>query len=85
MKYTVIIPKKVKKEIKKIDPKYQVKIYLILSHLAKNPFIGKKLDGDREGEWSYRVWPYRILYRIKKRELKIILVKVGHRQGVYNS
>ncbi|MBU4299512.1 type II toxin-antitoxin system RelE/ParE family toxin [Patescibacteria group bacterium] len=35
------------------------------------------------GAYSYRVWPYRIIYRIYKNLLLIIVIRIGHRQGVY--
>lgn len=83
MKFQVIIPKKVQKEIKKIDQKDQTKIIKTFLGLTKNPFLGKKLKGQYEGYWSLCVWPYRIIYTIKRKKLIILIVKVGHRQGVY--
>lgn len=64
MQYQVIVPKKVQKEINRIDKKFHSKI------ITKN-------------EWSLRVWPYRIIYQIKNKELVILIIKVGHRQGIY--
>lgn len=49
----------------------------------EDPFIGKKLEGRFEGAYSYRVWPYRIIYRVYKNLLIVVVVHVGHRQGVY--
>jgi len=83
MAYQIIIAKSAQKEIEKLNNVFQIKIQLALAQLAINPFIGKKLEGEYKDSWSYRVWPYRILYKIRKRELEVWIVKVGHRQGIY--
>jgi mRNA interferase RelE/StbE len=54
-----------------------------ISILQENPFAGKKLQGDYEGAWSLRVWPYRILYTIHQEIVTVTVLRVGHRQGVY--
>ncbi len=51
--------------------------------LVDNPYIGKQLEGDLQGFYSARVWPYRITYKIYKRDLVILVVEIDHRQGVY--
>lgn len=83
MKYHLVIPKKVQKEIDRIDEKYKVRLLLALKLLEEDPFAGKKLEGEYRGQWSYRVWPYRIIYEIIKNELVVLVVHVGHRQGAY--
>lgn len=84
MTFQIIIPKKVQKEIAKIPKNFRDKILAALVILSKNPYQGKKLLGKRKDEWSLKVWPYRIIYRIKKESLIILIIKIGHRQGVYN-
>jgi len=83
MAYQVIIPAKVQKELNKIPVNYHRKITAVLVVLSNNPYSGKKLKGERKGEWSLIVWPYRIIYRIKKYQLVVLIIKIGHRQGVY--
>lgn len=83
MRYRVIIPKKVQRGLAKIDSRYRQRILAVLAILANEPYRGKSLQGDHKGEWSYRVWPYRILYRIKRQELIVLIVRIGHRQGFY--
>ncbi len=72
-----------KKELAKIPKKHQERILCVLPDLAKNPFQGKKLQGKLEGVYSYRVWPYRIIYKIYKNQLVVIIVRIGHCQGIY--
>lgn len=84
MKHEVIIPKRVQKQLDKIDIKYKPRVISVIMSLSENPFMGKKLSGKFKDQRSCDVWPYRILYEIKKYELVILIVKVGHRQGIYN-
>ena len=83
MLYRVIVPKKVQGEIARVDSRYRQRILAVLTILANEPRRGKQLRGDHEGEWSYRVWPQRILYRIKKQKLIVLIVRIGNRQGIY--
>ena len=83
MAYRVVIPKKVKKDLAKIDKWYYSKIIALLASLESNPYIGKKLHGEQQHERSCRVWPYRIMYRIKSKEPVILIVKIAHRQSSY--
>lgn len=84
MRYTVIVPKRVQKEINRIDKRYQAKIKTALVLLSGDPLLGKRLEGERKNEWSFRVWPYRIIYQIENKKMIILIIKVGHRQGVYS-
>ena len=81
MAYLVNVPRRAQKDLAKIDGRYRNRILVSLVHIGNDPYIGKKLDGDRKGQWSYRVWPYRIIYEIHKHELVVLVLRIGHRQG----
>ena len=83
MPYTVVIPKNVQKDLAKIDQRYQGRISLALVGLANNPYSGKKLEGEYQGQFVLRVWPYRIIYEIRQRELVVLIIRIGHRPGGY--
>lgn len=83
MVYHVQIEKRVLKQIKSIPFSYQEKILRVIDSLAREPFQGKKLEGKLKGQYSVRVWPYRIVYSVYKKELIVIVIDVAHRQGVY--
>ncbi|MFH1956301.1 MAG: type II toxin-antitoxin system RelE/ParE family toxin [Patescibacteria group bacterium] len=83
MEYKIVLPKKVQKDLKKIDNRYRQRIQLALLGLSNDPFLGKKLDGKREDQRSLVVWPYRIIYENFEKELVILVIRIGHRQGVY--
>lgn len=83
MAYEVILEKRARKELNKIPEKDRVKITRIFDVISKNPFLGKKLSGELLGQYAIRAWPYRIIYEINKKELVVLVIGVGHRQGVY--
>ncbi|PJZ59400.1 type II toxin-antitoxin system RelE family toxin [Leptospira adleri] len=54
--------------------------------LKKNPFFGpniKKLKGDFDGLYRYRIGKYRLFYLIKDNELLVIFVDVDQRKDSY--
>jgi addiction module RelE/StbE family toxin len=69
------------KDLKKIPKQKRQKIFNKVEELSKNPHTGKKLEGRYKGLRSQRVWPYRIVYEIKKDRINIYSVK--HRQSSY--
>ncbi|MDP2736947.1 MAG: type II toxin-antitoxin system RelE/ParE family toxin [bacterium] len=83
MVYKVILEKRARKELNKIPKIDQIKIIRVFYAISKNPFSGKKLSGELLGLYAIRVWPYRVIYEIRKKELYVSVVHVGHRQGVY--
>ncbi|MRI58903.1 MAG: type II toxin-antitoxin system mRNA interferase toxin, RelE/StbE family, partial [Epsilonproteobacteria bacterium] len=76
--YKVFFDKKVFKDLKKIDRKWQIKILeKIEQELAKNPYIGKKLVGNLSPFYRYRVGDYRIIYHIYDDIIEIEIVKIA--------
>jgi mRNA interferase RelE/StbE len=74
--FEVRITRRAEKDIKKLSPKLKKKLYEILTEvLAKNPFEGKRLIGDLEGSYSYRLtFKDRIVYSINEKG-KIIYIE----------
>jgi len=83
MAWEIRIGKKAQKELDKIPVQYQKRIAVALPIIAADPFIGKKLDGRLTGLYSYQIWPYRIIYKIYKKILLFVVIRIGHRQRVY--
>ncbi|MBI2035921.1 MAG: type II toxin-antitoxin system RelE/ParE family toxin [Candidatus Liptonbacteria bacterium] len=79
--YRLVLPKKVQREISEIDKRYIDRVRRTLSLIEQSPSVGKKLEGKFKLFHSYQVWPYRIIYKIKEKNL--IVIKIGHRQSVY--
>ncbi len=51
--------------------------------LKFQPFSGKKLQGDLEGRYAIRVWPFRIIYRIAGRTGPVIILRITDRKDAY--
>ena len=85
--YKVSIDKKAAKELKRINKIWQQKILSFLKKIDNSPdprIFGKSLKGNLQGLWRYRVGDYRIICQINDDELMVLVVKTGHRKGVYN-
>jgi mRNA interferase RelE/StbE len=83
MKYQVILPKSVQKQLNRLPDEVANRILANLAGLETNPRPPdvKKLKG-RDG-WRIRVGDYRVIYEIHDRVLQIIVVTIGHRREVY--
>lgn len=88
MTYKVEFAEKALKQLKKLDRHTAA---LILGWVRKNlencenPRLhGKGLTSNRSGEWRYRVGDYRLLAKIDDNKITILILNVGHRQGIYN-
>lgn len=81
--YQIVLSKNAGKDFDRIDKKFKPYILTALFDLRKNPYLGKKLKGKFQEYHSLRVGTCRIIYRIYKKELNILVIRIGHRQGVY--
>ncbi len=79
--FEVILTKKAQKNLKKIPLKDQSRIKHKLLYLEKKPYSEKKLGGELDGLYAFRIWPYRAIYWIEGKTVWV--VKVEHRQGAY--
>ncbi|CAN2044176.1 mRNA interferase RelE/StbE [Candidatus Magnetomoraceae bacterium gMMP-13] len=72
---------------KKIDKKLYDKIVNnVYPQLKSNPFYGtniKKLKGQFEGYYRYRVGNYRLFYLIENVKVLVIITNFKHRQNSY--
>ena len=83
MKFQIILPKSVQKELNRLPDEIANRILARLAGLETNPRPAdvKKLKG-REA-WRIRVGDYRLIYEIHDRVLQIIVITVGHRREIY--
>ena len=79
----VVVKISAQKNLKKIDRRYQARLVNAMRELGSDPFLGKPLVGDLSGFYSLRVWPYRIIYQLLKKEGVLFIVAIEHRQGAY--
>ena len=76
-----------KKEFKKLDKPIALKILTkleldLINHSSPRQ-SGKPLKGELGNLWRYRVGDYRIICEIQDNILTIVIVRIGHRKGVY--
>ena len=85
MTYHVLYTEEAVRRIRKLDKTVKDRVGKAISRLSENHEIGKRLTGLLSDRWSYRVGDWRILYKIRKKELVILVLTVGHRLDVYES
>ena len=74
--YEIRITHRAEKDIKKLTPKLKQKLYDILVEvIAKDPFQGKKLIGDLEGSYSYRLTFQDLIVYSVDRMKKIVYIE----------
>ncbi|MFH1262655.1 MAG: type II toxin-antitoxin system RelE/ParE family toxin [Pseudomonadota bacterium] len=86
MLYRVEFTKSARKEFDGLPKTVQDRVIDASHLLAQNPYTELlKIRKIRGGEHLYRVrlGDYRLLYEIRKEVLLILVIKIGHRSGVY--
>ena len=80
--YEVIFSKKAKKQLSKLEKDIRERIVSALERIRIRPeAYVKKLVGDPG--YRLRVGDYRIILDIQKDKLIILVIKIGHRKGIY--
>jgi mRNA interferase RelE/StbE len=83
MRYTVEFAVSAVRELRKLDRQVQRWISAKVAELADDPFPPnvKKFQGEQD-HWRIRVGDYRVIYRVEKRRVVIVIVRIGHRREV---
>ncbi|MBC8313475.1 MAG: type II toxin-antitoxin system RelE/ParE family toxin [Candidatus Cloacimonetes bacterium] len=75
------------KELEKIDKIWQKKIKKNLQMLSENPALIKnkikKLKDKYKDYFRLRVGNYRIIFRVEKKKLIILVLRITHRKEIY--
>jgi mRNA interferase RelE/StbE len=76
------------RQLRKLDRTVAQRIIAFLrervSTAADPRSFGEALKGDELGRfWKYRVGDYRVIAEIRDREIRIVVVRLGHRSAVY--
>jgi Txe/YoeB family toxin of toxin-antitoxin system len=81
--YEIRVTHRAEKDIKKLSPKLKDKLYDVLTEvIAKNPFEGKKLLGDLEGSYSYRLtYQDRIVYSVDRKKRIVYIERARTHYG----
>jgi mRNA interferase RelE/StbE len=81
--YSIRIKRSAAKELHRLAPEIRARLVEAIDRLADEPLAGSALKGEFSGLRRLRVGEYRIIYEAIRRELTILVVRVGHRQSVY--
>ena len=83
MTYDIIFSDKALKQLKKLEKNVQERIIAVLERIRIRPeAYVTKLVGDPG--YKVRVGDYRIIMDINKKEIQILILKVGHRKKMYD-
>lgn len=77
------ISKRAEKQIKLLKKDFQVEIIEALSEISGDPLLGKPLDRDLNGRFSYRFRVYRIIYQVNHKDKIVNILSAGHRAKIY--
>jgi len=84
--YEIEISKKAEKDFSKIHVTARQSIYSALEKLLSDPYKSrhvKKMQGEWKDAYRLDVGSYRVIYAINDQRLVIVVIKVGHWQGIY--
>ncbi len=86
LKYSIVYHKRVRRALRKLPEKDALIIIKKIGDvLRENPYAGKALKGKYRGLYSLRIGNFRVIYQIDGDESKVLVLKVGEREGVYDN
>lgn len=88
MNYKVIFKTSAIHFLEKADNSVRKRLYAWIKKNLENcddpTSKGTLLKGEWGGLWRYRVGDYRLVAAIDKKEVIILIIKIGHRKDVYD-
>jgi mRNA interferase RelE/StbE len=86
--WTIEFAESAARQLRKLDPAIARRITAYLRERvasADDPrSLGAALKGDELGQfWKYRVGDYRLIAEIHDQEIRILVLRLGHRREVY--
>ena len=85
MSYRLVYLPRVLKDLRRLDPHIRKAVRSALDRISHDPSLGKPLLYSLRGCHSFRTSSYRIIYTVRKKELLVLVVAVGHRREVYEA
>lgn len=84
MMFKLLITAKAKKQVKLIKKLHHRKAFVqIFEDIKEDPLIGKPLEDELKGEYSYKMGVYRVLYIIDWHDKKVTILSAKHRKIAY--
>ena len=84
MPFEIIWSERAIKELKKIDRFIAKRIFNAATQLKEDPYHNI-IKITNSPYYRLRVGDYRVILDIEKNQLRILVIKVGHRKGIYES
>ena len=86
MSYRVILSSQAHRDLDRFYGEVHKRLLSAIKQLSENPRPNdcRKMQGT-VNEWRIRVGEYRIIYTIDDSERKILVIRMGHRQNVYEA
>lgn len=75
MTHRILYTEEAARRIGKLDKAVKERVGKAIQRLAAHPELGKRLTGLLSDRWSYRVGDWRILYKVKKAEVLILIIR----------
>lgn len=82
--YQVLLSKAARKQLTILPVFIHNKIIEDITSLSEIPRPAgcKKLKGQKKA-WRIRIGDYRVIYEIEDRQLRILVIAIGHRKDIY--
>ena len=84
MPYQLFYSHTSRNQIRKLHPDIKSIIRDRLKTVSQKPYIGKRLERDLSGYFSFRARRFRIIFKIREEEQIIEVHYVGHRRDIYD-
>ena len=79
--------KSASRDLARLDPAVRKRIRRFLherlAHMEDPRQLGKRLQGQKDEFWRFRVGHYRLVCTIEDGHMIVLVVRVGHRREVY--
>jgi len=84
MPCSIVFSNTASRQYKKLkDKKLKERVTSALEYIAKDPLLGKPLQAEFKGCYSFRIGDYRVVYDFYKQEKAIGIIRIEHRREVY--
>ena len=83
MTYSLRIKASAARELERIDKPQRMRLVEAIDRLTENPHRGQQLKGELTGLRRIRVGDYRVIYEIDAGKLIVLVIRIGHRRGIY--
>ncbi len=84
MAYEIIVTSKARRGLRRLPAAIQSRVAEVVERLAENPRPpGCRALQGRRGIWRIRFGSYQVLYQVFEQQVRILILKVGHRKNVY--